>query len=755
MRCFRACGVAAELKRLYASIQLPTGPALCAARTAQPGRGAFLRHAASVLMCACVLFTAISAAQAPATLTVVVRAADTPASGAVVTVGDRSVETPADGRVALRVVPGPVTISVTKEGFVTVRQAVTIPASGLEVTIHLVPTPTVEEEVVVIATTRTGRRVEDQPTRVEVLGREEIEEKMLMTPGDIVMMLNEMGGLRVQATSPSIGAASVRVQGMKGRYTRFLSDGLPLFGQQVGGLGLLQIPPMDLGQVEVIKGVASALYGAGAMGGVVNLLTRRPGDEPAVDLLVNASTLGAADGVAFVSTPLGPAWRLSLLGGAHRQGQNDRDDDGWADVAGYERGVIRPRLFWDGRNGRSAFLTAGATIENRNGGTLPGATLSVTGSPYVEALDTRRYDVGGTLQTLVRGRFVVTARGAAAWQRHDHLFGENRERDAHDTVFGEVALRGAAGRHTWVIGTAYERDAYRPTDLPRFRYTFDVPGVFAQDDIDLAPWLSVSAGARLDWHSEYGSFLSPRLAGLVRAGGWTSRLSIGRGFFAATPLTEETEAAGLTRLAVRRPLLAERGTSISWDLTREVGPVSLTATAFGSRITDPVAVDREARYVLFNRDGATTNAGAELLATVRRGPWVGTSTYTYVRSREEGNGGRQDVALTPRHSAGLVGMWEEEEWGRAGLELYFTGRQRLEANPYRDTSEPYVIVGLLAEKRVGRARLFLNAENVTNVRQTRWDPLLRPSKGVDGRWGVDAWAPLDGRAINGGVRIAF
>jgi outer membrane receptor for ferrienterochelin and colicins len=57
---------------------------------------------------------------------------------------------------------------------------------------------------------------------------------------------------------------------MRGRYTRVLSDGLPLFGD-VGGLGLLQIPPMDLGQVEVIKGVASALYGAGAMGGVMSL----------------------------------------------------------------------------------------------------------------------------------------------------------------------------------------------------------------------------------------------------------------------------------------------------------------------------------------------------------------------------------------------------------------------------------------------------------------------------------------------------
>ena len=70
--------------------------------------------------------------------------------------------------------------------------------------------------------------------RVEVLDREEIEEKMIMTPGDIVMMLNEMGGMRVQATSPSLGAASVRIQGMRGRYTRFLSDGLPLFGEQVG-----------------------------------------------------------------------------------------------------------------------------------------------------------------------------------------------------------------------------------------------------------------------------------------------------------------------------------------------------------------------------------------------------------------------------------------------------------------------------------------------------------------------------------------
>ena len=704
---------------------------------------------------AAVVLVAIGRAQAPAPLVIRVQSDDGPAAGAIVSVGAQKAATGEDGRVSLRVAPGPVTITVTKEGFIDVRQAVTVPETGVEIAIDIVAMPDIEEEVVVVATTRTGRRVEDQPTRVEVLGREEIEEKMLMTPGDIVMMLNEMGGMRVQATSPSIGAASVRVQGMKGRYTRFLSDGLPLFGQQVGGLGLLQIPPMDLARVEVIKGVASALYGAGAMGGVVNLLTRRPGDERTVDLLVNGSTLGATDGVAFLSTPVTSTWRLSLLGGAHRQSRNDRDDDGWADVAGYGRGLVRPRLFWDGGSGRSAFLTAGVTLENRRGGTLPGAVLAATGSPYVEALETRRYDVGGTVQTLVHGRYVLTARGAAAWQRHDHQFGEARERDAHETVFGEMAVRAAAGRHTWVAGMAYERDAYTPTDVPRFAYTYAVPGLFAQDDIDVAPWLSLSAGARLDWHSEYGVFFSPRLAGLIRTDGWTSRLSIGRGFFATTPLTEETEAAGLTRLGVQRPLRAERGTSVSWDVTRAAGPVTLTVTTFGSRISDPVAVDRGTRYVLLNRNGATTNVGAELLVTVRRGPWVATSTYTYVRSREEADNGRQDVALTPRHAAGLVGMWEEERWGRAGLELYFTGRQRLEVNPYRGTSRPYLVLGLLVEKRVGLARLFLNGENLTDVRQTKWDPLLRPARGIDGRWTVDAWAPVDGRAINGGVRLGF
>ena len=590
--------------------------------------------------------------------------------------------------------------------------------------------------------------------RVEVLAREEIEEKMLMTPGDIVMMLNEMGGMRVQATSPSLGAASVRIQGMRGRYTRVLSDGLPLFGE-VGGLGLLQIPPMDLHQVEVVKGVASALYGAGAMGGVINLLSRRPTAGPEREFLVNRSSRGATDAVAFMASPLRRGWSASLLGGGHWQQMTDVNDDSWADLPGYARAVVRPRLFWDNGKGRTFFATAGVTSEDRDGGTSDEGVLPATGQPYVEALETRRYDAGTFAQFLVHNRYVMTARAAVARQTHDHQFGEVLERDDHDTAFGELAVRTSMGRQTWVGGIAIERDRYTPHDVPQFAYSFLVPGGFAQYDLAVNSILSLSASGRVDFHSEYGTFFSPRLSMLARRGLWTSRFSVGTGFFATTPLTEETEAAGLTRLQIEGPLEAERGLSASFDLTRIDGPFSSTVTLFASRIRDPIHVDRSPAYVLRILSDPTTNAGVELLGTYRREPFAVTATYTYVHARDTIDGIARDVPQTPRHSSGIVGMWEEEDVGRVGVEWYYTGRQALEENPYRTVSEPYTIIGVLVERQLGLIRLFLNGENLTGVRQTRWDPLLTPSRAIDGRWTTDAWAPLDGRNVNGGIRLRF
>lgn len=610
------------------------------------------------------------------------------------------------------------------------------------------PEPESEQETITVYATRNDVRVQDSPTHIEVLQREEIEEKMMMTPGDIVMTLNEMGGMRVQTTSPSLGAATIRMQGMRGRYTKFLADGLPLFGNQGAGLGLLQIPPMDLGQIEVIKGTASAFYGSGAMAGVVNLISRRPESEPAGEFLLNQTSRGGSDATFFLASPLRANWSGSLTGGANLQQRNDIDHDGWADLAGYNRGVLRPRFFWDNGKGSAALLTGGMTYEDRTGGG------TISGAPYIEALNTRRYDFGGTYQFPLGERYVAASRFAASTQQHRHQFGEVVEHDRHDLLFGEVSVRGANGKHIWVAGAAVERDAYRPRDVPRFQYTYTTPGIFVQDDINIRQWLSVSASARVDFHNVYGTFFSPRVSALLRWENWTSRISAGQGFFASTPLTEETEAAGLARLSMPNPLRAERGRSASIDVTRSFGAFSATATLFGSNIRKPVYVDRGDTYRIRNLTEDTTNRGVDLVATWRKSPFAATFSYTYVRAREHPSASYTDVPLTPRHSFGIVGMWEQQDKGRFGVECYYTGTQSLEYNPYRATSKPYVLIGLMAERKLNtHVRLFINLENITNVKQTRWDSLLRPARAADGSWTVDAWAPLDGRVLNGGVRF--
>jgi iron complex outermembrane receptor protein len=231
-----------------------------------------------------------------ASVRVEVQADQKPIAATTVVVNGTISPTNPQGFVVVPVAPGKVEITAVKEGFLPVTTTVQV-AAGQEqrVLVQLDRQPKVEEEVVVVASTRTGRRVEDEPIRVEVVPQEEIDEKIFMTPGDVSMMLTETNGLRVQVTSPSLGAANVRVQGLRGRYTQILSDGLPLYGQ-AGSIGILQIPPMDLGQVEVIKGVASALYGGSALGGVVNLISRQPrANTREREVLINRTSRGGTD----------------------------------------------------------------------------------------------------------------------------------------------------------------------------------------------------------------------------------------------------------------------------------------------------------------------------------------------------------------------------------------------------------------------------------------------------------------------------
>jgi iron complex outermembrane receptor protein len=705
---------------------------------------------------ALVLALLLPSAVAAQTLTVHVTRGGAPVADARVTSGQQTVRTNSLGLAVLDVPSLPIDIEVASDEFTseTIRVS-SMPKDGrIEVVIDAAAT--FEEEIVVNAA-RSPTRIQDQPLRVEVIDREEIEEKALMTPGSVAMLIGETSGLRVQTTAPSLGAANVRIQGLRGRYSQMLADGLPLYGGQGDSFSMLQVPPLDLGQVEIIKGAASALYGASALGGVINLVSRRP-TESGREVLLNQTSLGGSDATVWLADTRRSPWNWTLLGGFHRQGRRDLDDEGWTDVAGYERGMVRPRLFYSNGAGTTAMVTGGVIAESRRGGTVDDG-VAPDGAPFAESLDTSRGDVGGVTRWVAGSSGLMSVRGSLSLDSQDRVFGDARERGTRSTGFGEFSLQGTQSRHTWVVGAAYQHDGYDARDLPMFDYGFHTPAVFAQDEFGAGP-IRVSLSGRLDFHSEYGTLASPRGSLLWRPDSeWSVRVSAGGGAFAPTPFTEDTDETGLSRVEPLQGLEAERAWGGSVDVTRRVGGLELTATVFASDVRHPVQLieDTDGRFVFVNAGGPTRTAGAEALGRYRSGAFLAVATYAYLQSREldEESGVRREVPLTPRHYAAMDVMWEAEEWGRAGVELYYVGQQSLEDNPYRTQGVGQFIFGALLEKRFERFRLFVNAENLGNVRQTSYDPLVRPERHPDGRWTVDAWAPLDGRVINGGIRVFF
>jgi iron complex outermembrane receptor protein len=132
-------------------------------------------------------------------------------------------------------------------------------------------------------------------------------------------------------------------------------------------------------------------------------------------------------------------------------------------------------------------------------------------------------------------------------------------------------------------------------------------------------------------------------------------------------------------------------------------------------------------------------------------------SYVYVDATEPdpAGPGRRQIPLTPQHTGGIDFMWERPGKSRLGFEAYYTGEQALDEDPYRTRGKAYLQLGLLGELTFDKLSVFVNAENLLNIRQTKYQSLLLPQRAADGGWTVDAWAPLEGLMVNVGVRFRF
>jgi iron complex outermembrane receptor protein len=295
-----------------------------------------------------------------------------PLAGATATISTLNKTTVADSlgiATFADIAPGTYTVTVSFVGLEEKQVSVTVPMATEEpLEVLLEEGEEHEAEEVVVTATRISRTIANIPTRVEVISGEELAEKANMKPGDIRMLLSESTGIQTQQTSATSFNAGIRIQGLEGRYTQILRDGYPLYSGFSGGLSILQIVPLDLRQVEVIKGAASTLYGGGAIAGLVNLVSKTPGRNRELSFLANGTSAGGLDLSGFYSQRYGKAG-LTLFASRNSNRPFDPADIGLTAIPKFERYTINPRLFLYGKNTTADFGITYIT-EDRTGGSV-------------------------------------------------------------------------------------------------------------------------------------------------------------------------------------------------------------------------------------------------------------------------------------------------------------------------------------------------------------------------------------------------
>lgn len=621
-----------------------------------------------------------------------------------------------------------------------------------------------EEEVeeIIVTTTRSRRSFEQQPTRVEVLGVEEINEKANMKPGDIRMLLNETTGIHLQQSSATSFNSSIRIQGLDGKYTQLLRDGMPLYGGFSGGLSLLQVAPLDLKQVEVVKGSNSTLYGGGAIAGIVNLISKRPDGDAERSLLLNGTSAGGLDASGYFSGMSGDVG-ASLFTSYNTSEAYDPADNGLSAIPEVERLTLNPQLFFEG--GRSELrLGLSAVIEDRLGG----------GIDYIEG---RRdvpayYEDSSTDRLSTQLEYVARLDSGNEFVLRNSINHFERSLDVPEfsfsgtqlSSFSEAHILGESGALDWIAGlNIWTEDFNQDGVFAGSELDFDsqTEGAFVQGTFLLSDRWVFEGGLRIDHTSDYGSFLLPRASLLYKpAFDTTIRIGGGLGYKEPTPFTEEAESIqyrGVLPLDTSA-LDVEQSAGVNVDINKSLDfesnlSLNLNLLLFYTQVKDPLRLIQidENQYIFRQPNDHLDSRGAEINAVWRWDDFKIFLGYTHADAEENTIGGVESAPLVPKNRLNSVFVYEREDDIRIGFEAYYYGRQELTSGA---KSRDYWIFGLMIEKIFSdKFSLFINFENFTDTRQTRYG--LINSGTLAAPIFADIFAPLDGYVANGGIKLRF
>lgn len=717
----------------------------------------------TILLFAVVLTAQITFAQTGNKIALLVQDKETKQgiAEAVVTFKDTEIsgKTEANGRVELTgIADGKQTIEIFSPGYETTEISFEFPLTDAAERLVLMENKNEMAEVTV-NTTRTGREIEAEPSRIEAIDEEEIDEKINMRPANVSMVLHESTGIQVQQTSATSNSQSVRIQGLDGRYTQILKDGFPAYGGFSGSLSILEIPPLDLKQVEILKGPAATLFGGDAIAGVVNFISKNPEAEQVTTLVLNQTSALGTDFSIFNGRKF-KRLGYTLLGSANYQHRYDVDDDDFTELPDTRSFAINPKGYFYVNEETTLTMGNSTSYQNRKGGDV--FVLDGNGDAlhqYFEQNNTFRNISTFNLSHDFENGGQFFAKHSLAFFTRELTTPTSTFEGSQFNSFTEISYARAFGRHAMIFGASAVYDRFREKNVlvPRNedRTTF---GAFVQDTVDISKKFSLEAGFRLDKTKSYGTFALPRVSVLYRfTEHLTSRTGFGLGYKTPTMFTEEAETLLFRNvIGLGNSLRAERSKGGTFDLnyTNTYGEkftYSINQMFFYTTITDPIILRSSGRdFVFSNADSPVISKGFETNARFGYGIAKLFIGYTLTDAKAGYLTGTRILTLMPRHKINSALVLEKHESFKTGVEFYYGSRQTLDDRSLtRSTAE----VGLFGEKTFGKISLFINAENIFDERQGRYTQVVFPPHQNPAF--AELYTHTEGRVFNGGIKIRF
>ncbi|MEP1151002.1 MAG: TonB-dependent receptor [Balneola sp.] len=678
--------------------------------------------------------------------------------------------TNANGEVTVNNIPdGNHLISIRYIGYETMSFNKTFPLADSEQDLIFELEHDHEElEEIVVSSTRSSRTIEDIPTRVEFIAGEELAEKGNMKPGDIRMLLNESTGIQTQQTSATSYNSSIRIQGLDGKYTQLLRDGLPLYSGFSGGLSLMQIAPLDLKQVEVIKGASSTLYGGGAISGLVNLITKAPSDEPELSFMLNGTSALGFDASGFYSNR-NEKIGTTVFASYNKGTAYDPADIGLTAIPKFERFTLNPKLFVYLSDNTSMNAGLNLVTENRLGGNIEHIEGEDVNDPYFERNETDRVSSQFQFNHEISNSASIEIKNSLNFYDRSVQVPDFTFSGKQTSSFSEANISLTGNSTEWIAGLNLWTDKFDQSQgTAGLDLSFDdtIVGAFVQNIWNVQPKWTLETGFRLDNHSEYGTFALPKLSILFEPSQQlTFRAGGGLGYKSPTVFSEEAESRQFQDIRpIDSDLLdAERSIGGNFDinyslLLTEKLTLTTNVLLFYTRIDDPLRLTSMSfigsggpPYAFTQPEGYVDTKGVEVNMKWSYDDFKLFVGYTHANVQQHYNDNVTDFPLVAEHRLNNVLMYEKHGEFWIGLEAYFFSPQELGDG---STGKSYWITGLMTEKKFGEnISLFLNFENFLDTRQSKFDAIYTGS--LSNPNFKDIYAPVDGFVINGGVKLVF